>query len=80
MIDHSHSSNIHVHVGAPLDTDDSYPYWMHCTGDIRTASFKVGDTLVYDRGHLTALDDPAVVAIAEKYPDRPGLGPEPRSC
>jgi hypothetical protein len=79
VIDHSHSCNIHAHIGAPLETIASYPYWMHCTGDIRTATFKVGDTLVYDKGHLTSLDDPAVVAVAAKYPDRPGLSPAPRS-
>jgi hypothetical protein len=78
LIDHSHSSNIHVHIGAPPATS-TYPYWMHCTGDIRTATFRVGDTLVHDRGHLTALDHPAVRAVAAKYPGRPGLGLEPRS-
>ncbi len=78
LIEHSHSSNIHVHIGAPPATP-AYPYWMHCTGDIRTATFRVGDTLVHDRGHLTTLDNPTVLAIAAKYPGRPGLGPEPRS-
>jgi len=78
LIDHSHSSNIHIHIGAPPATS-TYPYWVHCTGDIRAATFRVGDTLVYDRGHLTALDHPTVRAIAAKYPDRPGLNPEPRS-
>lgn len=76
LIEHSHSSNIHVHIGAPAATQD-YPYWMHCTGDIRTATFKVGNTLVHDRGYLTALDHPKVLAIAAKYPGRPG--PEPKS-
>ena len=78
LIDHSHSSNIHVHIGAPPATS-AYPYWVHCTGDIRAATFRVGDTLVYDRGHLTALDNPTVRAIAAKYPGRPGLDPVPRS-
>ena len=78
LIEHSHSSNIHVHIGAPPITP-TYPYWMHCTGDIRSATFRVGDTVVHDRGHLTALDHPAVHAIAEKYPGRPGLVPEPGS-
>ena len=72
LIEHSHTSNIHVHVGGPPPTQ-AYPYWVHCTGDIRSASFKVGDTLVHDRGYLTALDHPAVVAMAKKYSDRPGL-------
>ncbi len=78
MIDHSHSSNIHVHIGAPSATPN-YPYWMHCTGDIQRATFRVGDTLVHDRGHLTALDHPAVLSVAAKYAGRPGLTPQPRS-
>ena len=76
LIEHAHSSNIHVHIGAPPATAD-YPYWMHCTGDIRTATFRVGDTMVHDRGYLTALDHPKVREIASKYPDRPGIDPEP---
>lgn len=79
LIEHSHSSNIHFHIGPPAYAVDYNHYWMHCTGDTRTATFRVGDTLVHDHGHLTALDNPAVLAIAQKYPERPGLGPEPRS-
>ncbi|OGO22996.1 MAG: hypothetical protein A2144_12410 [Chloroflexi bacterium RBG_16_50_9] len=79
LIEHSYSSNIHVHIGPPAYAVDYNHYWMHCTGDIRTATFRVGDTLVHERGHLTALDHPAVLAIAAKYPDRPGLAPAPRS-
>lgn len=72
LIEHAHSCNIHVHVGAPPATS-TYPYWMHCTGDIRTATFRVGDVLIHDRGYLTALDHPKVLSVASKYPDRPGL-------
>jgi hypothetical protein len=79
LIEHSHSSNIHVHIGAPETIPASYPYWVHITGDIRTATFKVGDSLIHDRGHLTALDQPAVKEINSKYPGRPGLEPSPRS-
>jgi hypothetical protein len=80
IIEHSHSCNIHVHIGPafPAPTP-KYPYWMHCTGDIRTPTLRVGDTLVHDRGHLTALDNPAVLSVVQKYPGRPGLSPEPRS-
>jgi len=46
---------------------------MHITGDIRNTTFRVGNTLIHDQGHLTALDHPAVRAVAEKYPGRPGL-------
>lgn len=75
MIEHSHTSNIHAHVGAPPATP-GYPYWVHCTGDIRSATFRVGDTLVHERGRLAALDHPSVLAVAKKYPGRPGLSPE----
>jgi len=77
LIEHAHTSNIHFHIGAPPATE-RYPYWMHCTGDIRQATFRVGDTLVHDRGHLTALDQPEVRAVAAKYPGRPGVEPTPR--
>jgi len=76
LIEHSDSHNLHVHVGSPK-ANAQYPYWPHITGDIRNATFRVGDTLLYDNGRLTALDDPAVLAVAARYPGRPGLGPEP---
>lgn len=72
LIEHSHSSDIHVHIGAP-PSNQNYPYWMHITGDIRTATLQVGDSLVYDKGYLTFLDDKAVIAVAKKYIGRPGL-------
>jgi hypothetical protein len=78
LIEHSHSSNLHVHIGAP-PSNPEYPYWMHCTGYIRRPTLKVGDTLVYDKGYLSALDNPSVKDIAAKYPGRPGLEIEPRS-
>jgi len=77
IIDHSNSCNLHVHVGNPSPTAE-YPYWMHITGDIRKPTWRVGNTLVYDRGHLITLDDPAVIAVAKKYPGRPGLDATPR--
>jgi hypothetical protein len=72
LIEHSHTSNIHVHLGVPELTKE-YPYWVHVTGDVRKATFKVGDTVVHDQGRLTALDHPSVGAVAAKYPGRPGL-------
>ena len=76
VIDHSHACNIHFHIGAPPPTKE-YPYWMHCTGDIRTATWRVGDTLLHDEGRMTVLDHPDVLAVAKKYPGRPGLDLEP---
>ena len=76
VIDHSHACNIHFHIGAPPPIKE-YPYWMHCTGDIRTATWRVGDTLLHDEGRMTVLDQPDVLAVAKKYPGRPGLDLEP---
>ncbi len=72
LIEHAHTSNIHVHIGVPKLTKE-YPYWVHITGDIRTATFRVRDAVIHDRGHLTVLDNPAVKAVAEQFPGRPGL-------
>jgi len=79
LIEHSHTSNIHVHIGGAPPQNTTYPYWMHCTGDIRTANFRIGDAIIHDHGYLTALNHPKVLEIAAKYPGRPGLNPEPRS-
>jgi hypothetical protein len=76
LIEHSDSHNLHVHVGSPKATPQ-FPYWPHITGDIRHATFRIGDTLIHDSGRLTALSDPAVLAVAARYPGRPGLAQEP---
>jgi hypothetical protein len=73
MIEHAHTSNIHMHIGAEHGDKKGYPYWLHITGDIRKATWKVGDRLVHDRGRLTALDHPEVRAVAGRYPGRPGI-------
>ncbi|MFH1488971.1 MAG: hypothetical protein ABII06_08715 [Pseudomonadota bacterium] len=76
VIEHCGCSNIHTHIGAPPHTP-AYPYWLHCTADLLGATWRVGDNLVMDRGHMTALEHPDVLAVAAKYPGRPGLDPEP---
>ena len=68
LIEHSHSTNIHVHIGTP-PSNETYPYWMHVTGDIRSATLKVGDAVVYDKGYLKALDNQLVLDLDRKYPD-----------
>ena len=78
LVGHTEHCNIHLHLGAPQPCE-AYPYWFHVTGDIRNATWKVGEHLVHDKGRLTAIDLPCIKAIAEKYPDRPGLGFVPRS-
>lgn len=77
FVDHSGSYNVHFHFGAQKPRPE-IPYWFHITGDIQTATWKVGEHVIHDRGHLTALDHPRVKEIAAKYPGRPGLTPWPR--
>jgi hypothetical protein len=76
MIEHGHSCNVHAHIGAQPPTP-KYPYKMHMTGDIRSATWRVGGVLVHDKGRLCALDHPEVLAVAKKYPNRPGIEPAP---
>ena len=76
LIEHAHTSNIHVHIGSE-PKDRTSPYWLHITGDTRTATLQVGGATVYEAGRLAVLDDPRVLAVAERYPDRPGLEPTP---
>ncbi len=78
LIDHSNSHNIHFHLGS-APANDTYPFWVHITGDVQHATFKVGDTLVHDNGYLCALDDPEVMEVEAKYPDRPGVRRRKRS-
>ena len=78
LVDHSHCRDLHFHISDAKPTA-AYPYNLHITADIRTPTLRVGETLVYDSGHLVALDSPEVLAVVEKYPGRPGVAPEPRS-
>jgi hypothetical protein len=77
-VDHSASYCIHFHIGAPWPKKE-YPYWMHITGDLVSATWKAGDNLVTDKGRMTVLDIPRIKEIDAKYPNRPGLGLWPKS-
>jgi hypothetical protein len=72
IIDHSHFSNVHWHVGS-APANENYNYYPHITADIRHATLTVNDTLVYDNGYLECLQDPRVLEVAAKYPDLPGV-------
>ena len=72
IIEHAHTSNLHVHIGS-AGANENYKYYTHITGDIRNATLKVGDTLVYEDGWLCCLDDPEVRRVEAKYPNLPGI-------
>ena len=77
LIEQGHTRCFHGHIGRIAPTPH-YPYYVHITADILDATWRVGENLVLDRGRLTALGHPDVLAVAEKYPGRPGVNPEPR--
>ena len=79
LIEHSHSCNLHIHIGKQLRYHLTIRTVFHFTADIRKPTFKVGNQIVHERGHLTALDHPAVLEIARKYPNRPTINPVPVS-
>jgi hypothetical protein len=72
IIDHSHHSDLHAHIGS-APNNEKYAFYPHITGDLRNPTLTVGGTLVYDQGYLCCLDDPRVKAVADKYPGRPGV-------
>jgi hypothetical protein len=72
IIDHSHTSNLHWHVGS-APANENYNYYPHITADIRNATLTVNGKLVYDNGYLECLQDPRVLEVAAKYPDLPGV-------
>jgi hypothetical protein len=59
-----------------IEAISKIPQQENYTCDIRTSTWRVGDSLLHNRGHLTVLDHFEFVAVAAKYPVRPGLCPE----
>jgi hypothetical protein len=73
LIEHAHTSNIHMHLGAEHGDKNAYPYWLHITGDIRQPTWKVGNRLIHDGGFMTAMESVEVRSVAARYPDAPPL-------
>jgi hypothetical protein len=72
IIDHSHTSNVHWHLGS-APANEKYNYYVHITADTRNCTLKINDKLVYDNGYLMCLQDKRVLEVAAKYPDLPGV-------
>lgn len=70
-----HTSSIHMHLGQGRRSHD-FPFSLHPSPELRGASWQIGDRLLYDQGRLTVMDHPEVLAVAARYPDRPGLDAE----
>lgn len=75
-IEHSHTCNIHLHLGETPRQPD-WPYMLHVTADLRQSTLRLNDDIIYDYGHLVVLDRPDIKALAERYPNRPGVGGAP---
>ena len=65
----------HIHLGQARRSHD-FPFSLHPSPELRGGSWKIGDRQMYDQGRLTVLDQPEVLAVAARYPDRPGLDGE----
>jgi hypothetical protein len=72
FIEHHGAHSVHVHI-ADSHLAEDYPYNVHISAEVNGATMKIGDTVVYENGRLTAFDHPEVQRIAAKYPDRPGV-------
>ena len=75
FIEHHHWSSFHFHMGNSRRAE-KFPYLLHVSAELRGGDLKIGDNYVYKDGRITTADHPRVLAIAEKYKDRPGLEPE----
>lgn len=71
-VEHSHTSNIHFHLGN-VRQQEGWNHMLHVTGDVRHATWKVGESTLMDKGYLAVLEDPEVRSIAARYPDRPTI-------
>jgi N-acetyl-gamma-glutamylphosphate reductase len=72
IIDHSHTSNMHWHLGS-APANERYNFYPHVTADIRNCTLRINDELVWDEGYMMTLQDPELQKIAAKYPDLPGI-------
>ena len=72
IIDHSHHSNMHWHLGS-APANEKYNFYPHVTADIRNCTLKIADKLAWDNGYMMCLQDKKVLEVAAKYPDLPGI-------
>jgi hypothetical protein len=72
IIEHSHPSNMHWHLGS-APANENYNFYPHVTADIRNCTLKIADKLVWDNGYMLCQQDKRVLDVAAKYPDLPGI-------
>lgn len=67
-----HPSSLHMHLGNAGGNRD-FPFNLHTSTEIRGATLKIGGKVLHDGAKLGVADDPRVLEVAARYPDRPGL-------
>ena len=68
-----HPDAVHMHLGQG-GKSDSFPFNLHTAAEVRGgATFKIGGNVLHDSGRLAVADDPRVIEVAARYPNRPGL-------
>jgi hypothetical protein len=72
FVEHHHTGSLHLHLGRAPE-GGSYPYMIHVTAELRGATLRIGATTLCERGELSVLKAPAIQALVDRYPGRPGL-------
>lgn len=67
-----HTSSLHMHLGQAGHNRD-FPYNLHTAAELRGATLEIDGKTLHDAGRLGVAKDPRVLAVAARYPDRPGL-------
>jgi hypothetical protein len=67
---HNHPNALHFHMGGSMTKEYPYDFMWHvsCFVGEKATAYIDGEKL-YDRGHLTVLDDPELQALAATYGD-----------
>jgi hypothetical protein len=60
---------MHFHLGGSIGKDYDYPYMWHLSNEIAGATIYVDGEPLYEKGHLTVLDDPDLRKFAEQFGD-----------
>jgi len=72
IVEHSHPSCIHWHLGS-APANEKYNFYPHVTADLIYPDLTIAGKVAWDKGHMLTLDDPKLKKIADKYPDLPGI-------
>jgi hypothetical protein len=74
FVEHHGAHSMHFHLGNSHFAE-RYPYNVHVSAELKGATVKIGESVVYEKGRLTAFDHAEVLKVGARYPGRPGVSP-----